>query len=109
MNIGLVNVILILCTRRLIPDPATIPVFNTPRKLFQLHSSEAMGITPFILPPKEEQVSALHYENPSFTRISRSITKSTTISIESVTSQTPLDPWPQNKWLRFIVRLSFVA
>ncbi|CAL1709087.1 unnamed protein product [Somion occarium] len=51
---GFVNVMLLLGTRRFIPDTASLPMFSTPRKEVDFSSSEAVGITPFILPPKPE-------------------------------------------------------
>ncbi|CCM00777.1 uncharacterized protein FIBRA_02819 [Fibroporia radiculosa] len=44
---GLVNVLLVLCTRHLIPDTETLPIF-VPRKDIDLSQPEAYGITPFI-------------------------------------------------------------
>lgn len=54
---GLVNVILLLSTRHLIPDTAFLPSFSTQRKTIDFNSSEAVGITPFILPPKPEEAA----------------------------------------------------
>jgi len=53
---GLVNVILLLSTRHLIPDTAALPSFSTQRKTIDFTSSEAVGITPYVLPPKPEEV-----------------------------------------------------
>lgn len=54
---GLVNVILLLSTRHLIPDTAFLPSFSTQRKTIDFNSPEAVGITPFILPPKPEEAA----------------------------------------------------
>jgi len=51
---GFVNVFLLLATSRLVPDVNVLPVFTTPRKNFASSSTEAMGYTPFILPPKDD-------------------------------------------------------
>ncbi|KAJ3485474.1 hypothetical protein NLI96_g4923 [Meripilus lineatus] len=48
---GLVNVIIWVCTRHLIPDINALPVFTTPRREIDLDSSEIHGITPYALPP----------------------------------------------------------
>ncbi len=52
---GFVNAILLFTTHRLIPDPATLPAFST-RKVVDLSSPAALGITPFVLssgPPSQ--------------------------------------------------------
>ncbi|KAI0746923.1 hypothetical protein C8Q80DRAFT_1105630 [Daedaleopsis nitida] len=50
---GLVNVLLLLATRRFVPDAATLPLFE-PRKRVSMSSPEAkFGITPFVLPPRD--------------------------------------------------------
>jgi len=54
---GLVNVILLLSTRRLLPDTAFLPSFATQRKTIDFNSSEAVGITPYVLPPKPEEAA----------------------------------------------------
>lgn len=54
---GFVNVLVLLGTHRFIPDTATLPMFSTPRKEIDFTSSEAIGITPFILPPKQESAA----------------------------------------------------
>jgi len=46
---GFVNVVLFICTRRLLPDTNTLPSFAMPRKEIDPESSEANGITPFTL------------------------------------------------------------
>ncbi len=56
-RIGLVNVIIWVCTRHLIPDINALPVFTTPRREIDLGTPEVNGITPFALPP-----SPLEYE-----------------------------------------------
>ncbi|KAI0072102.1 hypothetical protein K474DRAFT_1668251 [Panus rudis PR-1116 ss-1] len=71
---GLVNVMLLLLTRRFIPDTASLPTFNTPRKNIDLTSSEAVGITPFILPPKPEE---------THTELTRSDSMASTDSVDS--------------------------
>ena len=48
---GVVNVALLLATRRFVPDTAALPLFE-PRKRVSLSSPEAFGITPFVLPPR---------------------------------------------------------
>jgi len=61
---GLVNVLLLITTRRLLPDPSHIPTFNTPRKAVDLASPEAVGITPFFLPvPPEKDEKDVHEES----------------------------------------------
>ena len=47
---GVVNVALLLATRRFVPDTTGLPLFE-PRKRISLSSPEAFGITPFVLPP----------------------------------------------------------
>ncbi|EIW55449.1 uncharacterized protein TRAVEDRAFT_38715 [Trametes versicolor FP-101664 SS1] len=54
---GVANVILLLATRRLLPDTETLPIFS-PRKRVSVSSPEAFGITPFVLPPPEVAISA---------------------------------------------------
>ncbi|KAH9949711.1 hypothetical protein B0H21DRAFT_688018 [Amylocystis lapponica] len=49
---GIVNVILLVGTRHLIPDTALLPIF-TPRKGIDASTSEAYGITPFVLSKPE--------------------------------------------------------
>lgn len=46
---GLVNLILVLTTRRLLPDLHTLPDLTTPRLKLDKDSPEAVGITPFVL------------------------------------------------------------
>lgn len=46
---GLVNLILVLTTRRLLPDLHTLPDLTTPRVKLDKDSPEAVGITPFVL------------------------------------------------------------
>lgn len=53
--LGAVNVILVLLTTRLIPDTSNLPDFATRRKGIDSSSTEAMGYTPFILPPRDEE------------------------------------------------------
>ncbi|KAI0360552.1 hypothetical protein OH77DRAFT_696759 [Trametes cingulata] len=47
---GVVNVALLLTTRRFVPDTEALPIF-TPRRRISVSSPEALGITPFVLPP----------------------------------------------------------
>ncbi|KAH9852511.1 hypothetical protein C2E23DRAFT_730877 [Lenzites betulinus] len=47
---GFVNVMLLLATRRFLPETDALPIL-TPRKHVSVSSSEALGITPFFLPP----------------------------------------------------------
>ncbi|KAI0372075.1 hypothetical protein BV20DRAFT_941023 [Pilatotrama ljubarskyi] len=53
---GLVNVVLLLTTRRFVPDTEALPIF-TPRKRISVSSPEALGITPFVLPPPPPQAA----------------------------------------------------
>jgi hypothetical protein len=46
---GFVNVILFICTRRLLPDTSNLPSFATPRKEINPKAAEANGVTPFLL------------------------------------------------------------
>ncbi|EED84471.1 predicted protein [Postia placenta Mad-698-R] len=57
---GLVNVLLVLCTRHLIPDTSSLPMF-APRKVIEESSPEAYGITPYVLtkPPERDVEKAL--------------------------------------------------
>ncbi|EED84859.1 predicted protein [Postia placenta Mad-698-R] len=57
---GLVNVLLVLCTRHLIPNTSSLPMF-TPRKVIEESSPEAYGITPYVLtkPPERDVEKAL--------------------------------------------------
>ncbi|KAI8985029.1 hypothetical protein BD414DRAFT_418174 [Trametes punicea] len=47
---GLVNVVLLLATNRFVPNTEALPIY-TPRKRVSISSPEAIGITPFVLPP----------------------------------------------------------
>ena len=47
---GVVNVIVLLTTNRLVPDTKALPIY-APRQRVSMSSPEAMGITPFVLPP----------------------------------------------------------
>ncbi|KAH9835192.1 uncharacterized protein C8Q71DRAFT_858846 [Rhodofomes roseus] len=51
---GLVNVILVLSTRHLIPNTACLPMFM-PRKCINQDSPEAYGITPFVMTPSSSE------------------------------------------------------
>lgn len=53
---GVANVVLLLATRRLLPDTETLPIFS-PRKRVSVTSPEAFGITPFVLPPPKAATS----------------------------------------------------
>lgn len=57
---GLVNVLLVLCTRHLIPDTSSLPMF-APRKVIEESSPEVYGITPYVLtkPPERDVEKAL--------------------------------------------------
>jgi len=55
---GVVNVILLVSTRHLIPDTATLPIF-TPRRQIDPSTSEAYGITPFTLVESEPRRKSL--------------------------------------------------
>ncbi|KAK7683172.1 hypothetical protein QCA50_013845 [Cerrena zonata] len=80
---GFVNVVVLLSTRRFIPDTATLPIFSTPRKEIDFTSPEAIGITPFILPPKPEPAQLERAE-----------------TVVSVDSTTPMVPKPRFSMLR---------
>ncbi|THH32565.1 hypothetical protein EUX98_g1608 [Antrodiella citrinella] len=49
---GLVNILLLLLTRRYIPDLSSMPDLTNPRHSVDMSTSARFGITPFILPPK---------------------------------------------------------
>ena len=55
---GLVNVILLFATTRLVPDTSALPVLTTQRKNIDLSSTEAMGYTPFVLPAQVDEEKA---------------------------------------------------
>jgi len=60
---GLVNSVLLLTTRSVLPDTGALPQFTTPRNDLESNSEPAtdrkrpamLGVTPFILPPISEQ------------------------------------------------------
>ncbi|EKM56553.1 uncharacterized protein PHACADRAFT_253748 [Phanerochaete carnosa HHB-10118-sp] len=87
---GLVNAILLITTQRLITDSACLPSFSPPRKVIDMASSEAAGITPFVLPPKEssdEQQSASASARVQTLRRTPSMASTSSAgTIESVTS-----------------------
>ena len=116
---GVVNVALLLATRRFVPDTAALPLFEK-RKHVSMSSPEAYGITPFVLPPRdageaekgdmsangahredvaqEQQTSARNVEDhtaPSSAQragapgLSRTNSTSSTSSTSSADSQTP--------------------
>lgn len=105
---GLVNAILLFTTHRLIPDPSDLPTV-APRKVIDLSSSAAMGITPFILTASESKPASpkvvveqrFGNENnfeavppPSASKDTPHRRDSDTLSIEtyrSMNSQTPLN------------------
>jgi len=97
---GLVNVILLITTQRLITDSACLPSFSesSPRKVIDMTSSEAVGITPFVLPPKEssdEQQSvfvSVRSQSLHRTASVASVSSAGTIeSVNSTDSSTPLN------------------
>lgn len=49
------NVVLVLCTRHLIPNTESLPLFE-PRKHINLDSPEAYGITPFVIAVPEPRL-----------------------------------------------------
>ena len=53
--IGFANLMLFLGTRRFIPDVNTIPDLATPRSRLDKTSSQATGITPFVLTSKDAE------------------------------------------------------
>ncbi|KAH9896986.1 hypothetical protein C8Q73DRAFT_642830 [Cubamyces lactineus] len=53
---GAVNVIVLLATNRLVPDTKALPIY-APRQRVSMSSPEAMGITPFVLPPPPKAAS----------------------------------------------------
>ncbi|KZT10362.1 uncharacterized protein LAESUDRAFT_645108 [Laetiporus sulphureus 93-53] len=69
---GFVNVVLVMCTRHLIPDTTMLPMF-VPRKVIDFSSSEAYGITPFTLPQPAAEVPEGQEKNlpdvPSHTQL----------------------------------------
>ncbi|RDX54648.1 hypothetical protein OH76DRAFT_985365 [Lentinus brumalis] len=109
---GVVNVALLLATRRFVPDTATLPLFE-PRKRVSMSSPEAkFGITPFVLPPRgadaaekgvaaetEEKDQGKGEELPRYPAaayttgvpgLSRTDSMSSASSTHSADSQTPL-------------------
>lgn len=70
---GLINVCLLLATRRLLPEPNTIPSYSTPRTYVEAESTEAMGYTPYFLPPKDEEEKASDRYDVSKDQLSRDI------------------------------------
>lgn len=54
-TVGFANLLLFLSTRRLIPDPNTIPDLSTPRSRLDKESPQAVGITPFKLTLKDAE------------------------------------------------------
>ncbi|KAI0938716.1 hypothetical protein AcW1_001624 [Taiwanofungus camphoratus] len=90
---GLVNVLLLLSTRRLIPDTAVLPMF-TRRKSIDLSSPEAYGITPFALPAPTEAEKPIPPLPNDATIVTSGLGRvDTTASVStssSVDSQTPM-------------------
>ena len=87
---GVVNVTLLLATRRYIPDTKQLEIFQ-PRKHISMSSPEAFGITPFVLPPPDADAAekaegsdaATAPAHPEHTH------RESTSSFGSVDSQTP--------------------
>ncbi|KAJ8488852.1 hypothetical protein ONZ51_g3327 [Trametes cubensis] len=94
---GVVNVIVLLTTNRLVPDTQALPIY-APRQRVSMSSPEAMGITPFVLPPpKAASVETMgaasaavavamvaKEDAPSFTS-RRPVSSSTISSVDSCT------------------------
>jgi hypothetical protein len=96
-TLGLVNAILLISTRRLVDDSAGLPSVSTPRKVIDMSSAEAVGITPFVLTPEEEsevqqRVSMRQSLRPVVVRPSSSISDGTTPSFYSLDSFKPTYP-----------------
>ncbi|EPQ53456.1 hypothetical protein GLOTRDRAFT_130791 [Gloeophyllum trabeum ATCC 11539] len=80
---GLINVILLVTTKRLLPDTNVLPTFSTPRKALDLSSPEAVGITPFTLTSQQTPQMAER-------RIVPLVRSDSNSSFSSVDSETPL-------------------
>lgn len=92
---GLVNVVLLVTTRRLVPEAAGLPSFAAPRKLVDMDSSEAVGITPFVLAPREPDGERSAVDGPAARVLQRTQSVASTASassVGSVDSSTPLAP-----------------
>lgn len=108
---GLVNVVLVLCTRHLIPNTASLPMF-TPRKAIDFSTPEAYGITPYIVSRSPESVQDEEKTLPElpgdattvpddFT-VARLDSRLSQVSTSSVNSETPLVK--KSKWTAFLFR-----
>ncbi|TFK47582.1 hypothetical protein OE88DRAFT_1665801 [Heliocybe sulcata] len=52
---GFINVVLLVMTKKLLPDTNTLPTFATPRKSLDLSSPAATGITPFLITSAQQE------------------------------------------------------
>jgi len=88
---GIVNVILLASTRHFIPDTTLLPIF-TPRREINLSTSEAYGITPFVLAEAVPPLPSTHLSD-SLRRTNSQRSVSTIDSVDSgfsVDSRTPM-------------------
>lgn len=74
-------------------ETASLPSFAAPRKVVDMTSSEAVGITPFVLPPPSDQSEVKPMRSgPSSIYRSASVSSMGTVnSLSSVDSHTPLN------------------
>lgn len=63
--IGLVNTILFIVTRRLLPDTASLPRFTTPRNSSMSESEAKFGVTPFAVKSSTNNTSGTHEHEES--------------------------------------------
>ena len=92
---GLVNAILLVSTHRLIDDSAGLPTISAPRKVVDMSSTEAVGITPFVMTPEEqedlqrpESIRRSDFRPVAF-RLSSTLSEGTTPSVYSRDSFRP--------------------
>ena len=94
-TVGLANAILLITTRRIMSETASLPSFSAPRKVIDTSSSEAMGITPFVLPPPDpsdqQEAKTTRSGPPSLYRSTSVASTGTVDSQSSVDSRTPLN------------------
>ena len=92
---GLANAVLLITTRRVMSETASLPSFSAPRKVIDASSPAAMGITPFVLPPPEpsdQQEAKPNLPAPSSLYRPASVASTSTVDSQgSVDSQTPLN------------------
>ncbi|KAL7284100.1 hypothetical protein ACG7TL_001380 [Trametes sanguinea] len=92
---GVVNVALLLATNRFVPDTGALPIY-TPRKHVSMSSPEALGITPFLLPPPKARTmgGASGAESPALahsrTDVMARERPDSVASLVTINSQTPL-------------------